>query len=429
MPQTLQSMEYINSLPHGVGDQLLLLAKIAYEGVHENKYKFTDLANGSVHFGMMKYNTSDYSTLTTSLVFLHSTLQKYLSALYKSLTNEGNIPALRWHSDLGLPLPLNRKGIVFRFLAGLCKHSNSFSCQQVGDYLAYTFDPYNLKLPRCVYESESIVQESQKLQEIFSLNTYVWPESPFDFYLVGYCICYHSGMWSISSYKEESIKHLVQGLKPCNNIPKGKLLKLFIYKVDFLELDPLLLSDLQQLTLAHVTFTARSVNIIRKHISPGGALRKVGVFECAQIELLFPIVFESSFMDTVYIRNVEISLDINDDALSLMMNNSNLKGLTLYFPLKLPAHTVCHNASLDFLAKLLLVFISSKHTFPNIVISHHKLSKFDVFFYFVKTSVGNREPEAKLTIIICNSCYYDVTQQILARIPEQYHIPIHIVAH
>ena len=110
-----------------------------------------------------------------------------------------------------------------------------------------------------------------------------------------------------------------------------------------------------------------------------------------------------------------------------MMNNSNLKNLTLYFPLKLPVHTVCHNASLDYLAKLLLVFISSKHTFPNIVISH-KSSKYDVFFHFVKTSAGNKEPEAKFTITIHNSCYYDVTQQILAHIPEQYHIPVYIVA-
>ena len=279
-----------------------------------------------------------------------------------------------------------------------------------------------------MYESESIVQESQKLQERFSRSIDVWPVSSFDYYLVGHCICHHGGRWGINSYKEENSKHLVQGLKSCDDIPKGKLLDLFISNVDLLELDPLLVSIVQQLKLKQVTFTASSVNIIRKHISPGGALRKVHVYECGQVELLFPIVFQSSFLDKVYIRNVEISLHINDDALSLMMNNSNLKGLTLYFPLKLPAHTVCHNASLDYLAKLLLVFISSKHTIPNIEISH-KSSKFDVFFYFEKTSVGNREPEAKLTISICNSCYYDVTQQILARIPEQYHILVYIVAH
>ena len=277
-----------------------------------------------------------------------------------------------------------------------------------------------------MYESDSIVQESQKLQESFSRSIIiVFPKSPFNCYLVCHCICHHSGVWSINSHKE-NIKHLVQCLKSCNNIPKGKLLELSIIydRHDLLELDHLLVSELRQLTLEQVTFTASSVSIIHKHISSGGALRTVRVYECAQVELLFPIVFDSSFLDKVYIYSEDISLYINDDALNLMMNNSKLKVLALNFPLKLPAHTVCHNASLDFLAKLLLVFINSKHTILNIEILH-KSSKFDVFFYFEKTSAGNREPEAQLIITIHNSCYYDVTQQILTRIPEQYHTGIH----
>ena len=436
MPQTLQSMEYVNSLPHGVGDQLLQLAKIAYESVRDDKYEFTALANGSVlvHFGMMRQHNENSSSqlstidLNSSWVFIHCTLQEYLSALYKSLTNEGNIPALCWHSDLGLPLPPNSEGIILRFLAGLCKHSNNFSCQLVGDYLALTFNQINLKLPRCLYESDSIVQESQKLQERFSRSKMIIIQirSSFNYYLVGHCICHHSGMWSVYSLGEESIKHLVQGLKSCDDTPKGKLLKLSISVVDLLELDPLLVSNLQHLTLIHVTLRASSVKMIRKHIS---SLRTVHVYECAQVELLFPIVFESSFLDEVHISNEDTSLHINDDALNLMMNNSNLKNLTLYFPLKLP---VCDNAScrLDYLGKLLLVFIRSKHTIPNIVISHES-SKFNVFFYFVKTTAGNREPKVELTIAISNICYYVVTRHLymLARIPEQYHIPVYIVAY
>ena len=188
MPQMLQSMEYINSLPHGVGDQLLLLAKIAYEGVRENKYTFTDLENSSefVHFGMMNEILIDPDLFILNIavpnppwVFIHRTLQEYLSALYKSLTIEGNIPALRWHSDFHLTFPQKyEEGVVLSFLAGLCKHSNSFSCQLVGDYLAYQYITFSLQLPRCVYESDSIVQESQKLQEIFSSSGIkVWSES------------------------------------------------------------------------------------------------------------------------------------------------------------------------------------------------------------------------------------------------------------
>ena len=177
-------MEDINRLPRGIANQLLVIAKIAYEGVRDERYEFTDLAIGQnefVHFGMMRRkrirlsnHTDDDPTFTSGLVFLHYTLQKYLSALYislmgLSLTNERNIRPLYCHSDLGLPLPPHNKDIVLRFLAGLCKQNSSFSCQQAGD-LAFTFRAYSLQVIRCVYESDSIVQENQEIKETFSSN-------------------------------------------------------------------------------------------------------------------------------------------------------------------------------------------------------------------------------------------------------------------
>ena len=42
MPRTLQSMEDINRLPRAIADQLLVIAKIAYEGVYDERYEFTD---------------------------------------------------------------------------------------------------------------------------------------------------------------------------------------------------------------------------------------------------------------------------------------------------------------------------------------------------------------------------------------------------
>ena len=309
---------------------------------------------------------------------------------------------LHWHSDLGLPLPPYSKEIVFRFLAGLCKHSSSFSCQQVGN-LAFTFQSFSLQVPQCVYESDSIVQENQKIQKMFNSNKIINVRAglPFDYYLIGHCICHHGGMWGITSYKEEKIELLVQGLKSCYDSPKGKLQKLSITNVGLLKLDPLLVSDLQQLYLKQVTFTASSVNIIRKCISPDGALKTVHLYHCEHVELLFPIVFESSLLDTIEIVDEHTSLHINDDAMNLLMNNSNLNHLRLHFPLKLPAHTVCHNTSLDFLAKRLLMFISSKHTLPNIKILC-KSSEFDVLLHFEKTSAGNREPKTEFKIVIHN---------------------------
>ena len=428
----LQSKENIDSLPDRVGDQLLLLAKLANEGVRNNKYDFVHLAKDSEfeHFGMMKkieetvmvyiQHLSVFLTQTTGLVFLHPTLQEYLSALYESLFNEGNFHPLHWHSDLGLPLPSNNEDTVLGFLAGLCKHSSTFSCQQVGDFV-FTLEATRHQVTRCVYESGSIAQKSQKIQERFiNSNEIIYSNSsglPFDYYLIGHFICHHGGMWSttISSNEEQINKLFVQALKFCDN-PKGKLLRLSISNFVLSELDPLFVSDVQHLLLQRVTFTASSVNMIRKCISSDGALRKILVFGCEQVELLLPIVFESSLLDKVHIVNTHHSIDITDDTMNLLMNNSNIQYLRLQFPLKLPAHTVCHSKSLDFLAKRLLVFSSFKHTLPNIKISHQS-SEFDVSLFFLKDS--NREPKMEFTIFIRKSCDFNVTQQILASLPEQ----------
>ena len=78
---------------------------------------------------------------------------------------------------LHLLLPPDSNDIVFRFLAGLCKHSSCLSCQQVGDLalepnnyakmaLQYTCSMV-FELVRCVYESDSIVTgESREVHRL-----------------------------------------------------------------------------------------------------------------------------------------------------------------------------------------------------------------------------------------------------------------------
>ena len=174
---------------------------------------------------------------------------------------------------------------------------------------------------------------------------------------------------------------LNQGIKSCD-APKGKVLELTITDVDLLELNPLVVSDLQQLILNHVTRTTSSVNIIQKHISPGGALREVYAYQCEDTELLFPIVFGSSLLNTAVLIVNRHRLHINYSAVNiLIMNNSNLEFLTLGFPPKLPAHTVCHSTSLDFLAELLDMFISSKQALFRILKFH--TNQVNLMFSFI----------------------------------------------
>ena len=157
------------------------------------------------------------------------------------------------------------------------------------------------------------------------------------------------------------------------------------------------------------------------HLPPDAALKEVNIFDCEHVEQLFPVVFDVSSLDILLIIDNQNAHHISDDAMKILMNNSNLKYLHLHFPLKLPAHTVCDNTSLDYLANLLVMFIESYHT-PPIIETSYKSSEFDVMFNFKKDTTGSGKPLVEFTIILDKSCdYYKITEQILERIPEQYH--------
>ena len=84
MPPSLQRTEDISKLPPLVAQQLLQLARVAYESLCEKRYVFTDLGEDFEHLGTMKKTTS-LNVCTgpgCSYSFLHLTLQEYLTALH-----------------------------------------------------------------------------------------------------------------------------------------------------------------------------------------------------------------------------------------------------------------------------------------------------------------------------------------------------------
>ena len=89
MPPSLQRTEDISKLPPVVAQQLLQLAKVAYEGLCKNRYVFTDLGEDFGHLWTMKKTTS-VNVCTgpgCSYSFLHLTLQEYLTALHIAIAN------------------------------------------------------------------------------------------------------------------------------------------------------------------------------------------------------------------------------------------------------------------------------------------------------------------------------------------------------
>ena len=419
MPPSLYSINDINSLPSPVPDQLIKLARIAYEGLCDEQYVFSDLGNDFEHFGLMKMtpNLDDPTRPINKFSFFHSTLQEYLSALYMSLgLPEQNtfivwriftrlwtyICSYFWYTFPDIPLVLHKHDVLLRFLAGMCKH-NSRLCEQVGNLVVSD----DLQLVQCLYESDSL-RENQAIQKVLNSSDKaisIRGGIPFDYYLVGHCFCHHHGVWDIEVDKKEKVDLLVQSLKTfkCS----GKIERLSFPNLDFPSLDPLLPLQMyqQRLNLNHITFTASTVNMLKKYMSLKGPLKKIGIHHCEHVEKMLPIVFGPSSLDTLDIVDEGI-IYISDRVRKLLQNNLNLKHLIL--PLILPAHTLCDSTSVDFLAKWLHTFKSYSPKIKTL----DKSSEYDIVFYFEKTSADDRTPKIEFQIKSPDLCEPNIKHQI-----------------
>ena len=120
MPPSLQCTEDISKLPPFVAQQLLQLAKVAYESLCDKRYVFTDLGEDFEHLGTMKKTTS-VNVCTGpgySYSFLHLTLQEYLTALHIAVVNPSGFELLVW---------LEEGSVVVRFLTGMYRHDDYHS--------------------------------------------------------------------------------------------------------------------------------------------------------------------------------------------------------------------------------------------------------------------------------------------------------------
>ena len=117
MPPSLKRAEDIGKLSPLVAQQLLQLAKVAYERLRKKSYIFTDLSEDFEHLGMMKKSTSLNVIIGPgcSYSFLHLTLQEFLTAFYIAIVNPSDFELAKW---------LNEGSVVVRFLAGICNHDD-----------------------------------------------------------------------------------------------------------------------------------------------------------------------------------------------------------------------------------------------------------------------------------------------------------------
>ena len=235
MPPSLQRTEDISKLPPVVAQQLLRLAKVAYESFCEKRYVFTDLGEDFEHLGTMKKTTS-VNVCTgpgCSYSFLHLTLQEYLTAIHIAIVNPSGFELVE--------LP-EEGSVVVRFLAGMYRHDDYHShplYQELVQLLGGNYDHHNynmnLLLVHCGYECPSIM-DSVKVDYSERNAMNVEPVVGFDWYATGYCISHFDERWGLLINDDkigiEGINLLVKGLRS-SPIAKKRIRYLYLLSLSF----------------------------------------------------------------------------------------------------------------------------------------------------------------------------------------------------
>ena len=315
MPRSLQSKLDIEKLPKH--DRFYKLVKEAYNSLENEKYHFTGLEFDDL--GVMKKTLSvtDSTGHEYAFSYLHLTLQEYLAALHIFYTPNLVVPKSFCKRD------------VLRFLAGLCTTGDENVTKKVGNMLQSVGDQLNLQLVRCVYECDAIVQKIPMIRGLFNKGSIsVSGKMPLDYYLIGHCVCHVGGQWSITVHSREEIDLLVRGLE--SERIKGTIQDLELLASSFQILLPLLgkYTEIRCFELYFVVFSESDVAIFKKYILHN-VIRKIVIGRsCRNIDLLLPVLFSQSSLDTVHLRGT-CDTSTAEAAHDLLCANKNLKELLL----------------------------------------------------------------------------------------------------
>ena len=379
MPPSLQRTEDISKLPPVVAQQLLQLAKVAYESLCKKRYVFTDLGEDFEHLGTMKKTTS-LNVCTgpgCSYSFLHLTLQEYLTALHVAIVNPSGFELEEW---------LEVGSVVVRFLAGMYRLDDYHSHPVYQDLVQkFAGNAHNilyatsLQLVHCAYECPSIMDSVRVDYSEFDTID-VEPVVGFDWYATGYCISHFDERWGllVKIESEVDIDLLVKGLRS-SSIAKGRILSLHIKKSSFSVIITLReFSRLKELVLSRVSIDHDDLVILQQLIAPGSELESLVIcrIESQISSLLILTLFQPSSLQELALLTDHT---INETQL-LPHGNTNLKKLTIFHNLLHPLAALIMNiTSLIYLEIRVGLLDSDLPILTNIAQSHHTLEVLDIY--------------------------------------------------
>ena len=275
MPPSLQCTEDISKLPPLVAQQLFQLARVAYEGLHEKKYVFTDLGGDFEHLGIMKKTTSLNVCIgpECSYSFLHLTLEEYLAALNIAVVSPSGYERLIWPEE---------GCVVLRFLAGMCRDDDCHShpvYQKLVQRISGNLKVTGLQFVYCAYEYPSIM-DSMKVDYSERDRITIVPFVGFDWYATGYCISHFDEQWYLImdeyfNVNDEGIDLFFKGLR--SSTAKGRIRYLLLHGLSFSQafLPLREFCQLHGLELDSVKIDHDDEFIIQQLIAPGSGLRSL----------------------------------------------------------------------------------------------------------------------------------------------------------
>ena len=209
-----------DDLPQDVYQQLCELGRIAYEGIlHDQQVIFSDLPEDFETLGLMQCVQELYADegAAVSYNFLHLTVQEYLAAFHLSQQPvEKQFEHFREHNNPYNPYMHNAEKrhhfyMVLQFLSGVRKFSGYPSGGYVFESACVTFETLHwLFEPQdSDFIAKLLGSSDVQLHERFSQVT------PFDFFVLGYCVSHSNCIWRIDILKcdigDEEVEMLVLG--------------------------------------------------------------------------------------------------------------------------------------------------------------------------------------------------------------------------
>ena len=215
---------HMSDLPAQVNNSLMQLTELAASGLKEEKYVFSNVPNDTLGLMVRVRQIYDIRASKPAYMFLHLTLQEYLSALYWSqqtqqqimddFLKEGNI--LR-HMDKCASAGLHTFQNTGKdndecesvhwphilFLAGLTKLSHPFSLELIPKK-ENLHDYYTVSLCQLSFEAHSPQILSTRLSSRKVVQM-IRGDDALDAFLLGYCIANsdNTTIWHIKSYRIE----------------------------------------------------------------------------------------------------------------------------------------------------------------------------------------------------------------------------------